>query len=317
MKQVRLGGSNWQASSVALGIMRMNVLSPEKAAIVLDSAYNDGINFIDSADIYGQGKSEEVFGEALKQSGVNRDQLYIQSKIGIVVDPDRSHGSLVFGRRYDFSKEHLLGAVDKILERLQIDYLDSVLLHRPDPLMEVDDVAAAFDELQQSGKVRHFGVSNFNPEQIALLQSGIHQHLLIDQVQFSVAHTGMVNAGMHTNRQHKKSIDHDGSLLPYLQRKQMTLQAWSPFQYGMFEGTFIDSPKFKDLNDELQKVAEHYHTNKNAIAVAWLLRHPVGVQVILGSMNPEHIKESAAGADITLTRQEWYNIYFAAGNDLP
>lgn len=317
MKQVRLGGSNWQASSVALGIMRMNVLSPEKAAIVLDSAYNDGINFIDSADIYGQGKSEKVFGEALKQSGVNRDQLYIQSKIGIVVDPDRSHGSLVFGRRYDFSKEHLLGAVDKILERLQIDYLDSMLLHRPDPLMEVDDVAAAFDELQQSGKVRHFGVSNFNPEQIALLQSGIHQHLLIDQVQFSVAHTGMVNAGMHTNMEDDRSIDHDGSLLPYLQRKQMTLQAWSPFQYGMFEGTFIDSPKFKDLNDELQKVAEHYHTNKNAIAVAWLLRHPVGVQVILGSMNPEHIKESAAGADITLTRQEWYNIYFAAGNDLP
>ncbi|QVI34230.1 aldo/keto reductase [Lacticaseibacillus chiayiensis] len=317
MKQVRLGGSNWQASSVALGIMRMNVLSPEKAAIVLDSAYNDGINFIDSADIYGQGKSEEVFGEALKQSGVNRDQLYIQSKIGIVVDPDRSHGSLVFGRRYDFSKEHLLGAVDKILERLQIDYLDSVLLHRPDPLMEVDDVAAAFDELQQSGKVRHFGVSNFNPEQIALLQNGIHQHLLIDQVQFSVAHTGMVNAGMHTNMEDDRSIDHDGSLLPYLQRKQMTLQAWSPFQYGMFEGTFIDSPKYKDLNDELQKVADHYHTNKNAIAVAWLLRHPVGVQVILGSMNPEHIKESAAGADITLTRQEWYNIYFAAGNDLP
>jgi predicted oxidoreductase len=224
---------------------------------------------------------------------------------------------LVFGKRYDFSKEHLLSAVDSILQRLQIDYLDSVLLHRPDPLMEVDDVAAAFDELQQSGKVRHFGVSNFNPEQIALLQENLHQQLLIDQVQFSVAHTGMVDAGMHTNMADDRSVDHDGSLLPYLQRKHMTLQAWSPFQYGMFEGTFIDSPKFKALNDELQKVADHYHTNKNAIAVAWLLRHPVGVQVILGSMNPEHIKESAEGADITLTRQEWYDIYFAAGNDLP
>jgi len=183
--------------------------------------------------------------------------------------------------------------------------------------MEVDDVAAAFDALEQSGKVRHFGVSNFNPEQIALLESGIRQPLLIDQVQFSVAHTGMVNAGMHTNMADEASVDHDGSLLPYLQRKHMTLQAWSPFQYGMFEGTFIDSPKFKALNDELQKVADHYHTNKNAIAVAWLLRHSVGVQVILGSMNPEHIKESAEGADITLTRQEWYDIYFAAGNDLP
>jgi predicted oxidoreductase len=317
MKQVRLGGSNWQASSVALGIMRMNVLAPDKAANVLDSAYNDGINFIDSADIYGQGKSEEVFGEALKQASVSRDQLFIQSKVGIVVDPKRSHGSLVFGKRYDFSKDHLLSAVDHILKRLQVDYLDSVLLHRPDPLIEVDDVAAAFDALEQSGKVRHFGVSNFNPEQIALLESGIRQPLLIDQVQFSVAHTGMVNAGMHTNMADAASVDHDGSLLPYLQRKHMTLQAWSPFQYGMFEGTFIDSPKFKALNDELQKVADHYHTNKNAIAVAWLLRHPVGVQVILGSMNPEHIKESAEGADITLTRQEWYDIYFAAGNDLP
>jgi len=317
MKQVQLGGSNWKASSVALGIMRMNVLSPEKAASVLDSAYDDGINFIDSADIYGQGKSEEVFGEALKQAKVNRDQLYIQSKIGIVVDPKRSHGSLVFGKRYDFSKEHLLSAVDNILQRLQIDYLDSVLLHRPDPLMEVDDVAAAFDELQQSGKVRHFGVSNFNPEQIALLQENLHQQLLIDQVQFSVAHTGMVDAGMHTNMADARSIDHDGGLLPYSQQHHMTIQAWSPFQYGFFEGVFINNDQFPKLNALLQKLADQYTTNPNAIAAAWLLRVPANVQVIAGTTKPARLRAIAEAADITLSRQEWYDLYFAAGNDLP
>ncbi|MDU1358703.1 MAG: aldo/keto reductase, partial [Citrobacter freundii] len=293
MKQVQLGGSNWKASSVALGIMRMNVLSPEKAASVLDSAYDDGIDFIDSADIYGKGKSEEVFGEALKQAKVNRDQLYIQSKIGIVVDPKRSHGSLVFGKRYDFSKEHLLSAVDSILQRLQIDYLDSVLLHRPDPLMEVDDVAAAFDELQQSGKVRHFGVSNFNPERIALLQENLHQQLLIDQVQFSVAHTGMVDAGMHTNMADTRSIDHDGGLLPYSQQHHMTIQAWSPFQYGFFEGVFINNDQFPKLNALLQKLADQYTTNPNAIAAAWLLRVPANVQVIAGTTKPARLRAIA------------------------
>ncbi|KRM94256.1 oxidoreductase [Lentilactobacillus senioris DSM 24302 = JCM 17472] len=317
MKQVKMGNTNWTASAVALGIMRMEALSVDDATKSLQTAVDAGINFVDSADIYGMGKSEENFGQALKQSGIARDKLFIQSKGGIVTDPARSHGSFVFGQRYDFSKQHILEAVDGILERMQIDYLDSFLLHRPDPLMEPDQIAAAFDELQMAGKVRHFGVSNFNPQQFMLVQEAVSQKLLINQLQFSIAHTGMVDFGMHTNMKDERSIDHDGGLLEFARRKGLTIQAWSPFQYGMFEGTFIDSPKYQELNDLLAKLAEKYHTSKNGIAVAWILRHPANMQVLLGTMTPEHIADSAAGADIELTKQEWYDVYFAAGNDLP
>lgn len=317
MKQVKMGNTNWTASAVALGIMRMEALSVDDATKSLQTAVDAGINFIDSADIYGMGKSEENFGQALKQSGIARDKLFIQSKGGIVTDPARSHGSFVFGQRYDFSKQHILEAVDGILERMQIDYLDSFLLHRPDPLMEPDQVAAAFDELQMAGKVRHFGVSNFNPQQFMLVQEAVSQKLLINQLQFSIAHTGMVDFGMHTNMKDERSVDHDGGLLEFARRKGLTIQAWSPFQYGMFEGTFIDSPKYQELNDLLAQLAEKYHTSKNGIAVAWILRHPANMQVLLGTMTPEHIADSAAGADIELTKQEWYDVYFAAGNDLP
>ncbi|KRL04422.1 aldo/keto reductase [Liquorilactobacillus oeni] len=317
MKKIRIGDTNFTVSAVALGIMRMEALSVEKAAESLKTAYDAGINYIDSADIYGTGKSEQVFKEALKKSGISRDRLYIQSKGGIILDPKRSHGSYVFGKRYDFSKKHLLEAVDGILERMGIDYLDAFLLHRPDPLMEPEEIAEAFDVLQRSGKVRHFGVSNFNPQQYELVQEAVSQKLLINQLQFSIMHTGMIDFGIHTNMQDERSIDHDGGILEFARRKKITIQAWSPFQYGYFDGTFIDSPKFPELNKEMQKLAAKYQVSKNAIATAWILRHPANIQVVLGTMTPAHIKDSAAGADVELTKQEWYDVYFAAGNDLP
>ena len=306
MKQRYIGETNWQTSAVALGIMRMNSLSPEQAAKAIDTAYDSGINYIDSADIYGGGDSEKVFGQALKQSSVKREDLFIQSKGGIVP-----------GKRYDFSKKHLIDAVDGCLERLGVDYLDSFLLHRPDPLMEPDEVAEAFDELQTSGKVRHFGVSNFNPEQFMFLQENLDQRLLINQLQFSIMHSGMIDFGLHTNMTDTRSINHDGGLLEFSRRMGVTLQAWSPFQYGTFAGTFINNDKFPKLNKKLQELADKYGVSKNAIAAAWILRHPADIQVIIGTMNPEHIADSAKGGDIDLTKQEWYDIYFAAGNDLP
>lgn len=226
-------------------------------------------------------------------------------------------GDLVFGQRYDFSKQHLLDAVDGSLQRLGVDYLDSFLLHRPDPLMEPEEIAEAFNELQASGKVRHFGVSNFNPSQIDMLQSHLNQKLLVDQLQFGVMHTGMVDSGMHVNMTDADSLDHDGGLLEYLRFHKMNVQAWSPYQYGMFEGVFIDNPKFPELNDKLQVVADKYSVTKNAIATAWITRMPQNIQVVLGSMNPNHLKESIAGADVQLEKQEWYDIYFAAGHVLP
>lgn len=308
MLQRKIGNSYWETSAIALGIMRMAALTPTKAAEALEAALESEINFIDSADMYGDGKSELVFAAAMKEAGISRDKFFIQSKGGIVTGDDK---------RYDFSKQHLLDSVDGILERMEIDYLDSYLLHRPDPLMEPEEIAEAFDILQASGKVRHFGVSNFNPEQFKLLQSHVDQKLLINQLQFSIMHTGMIDYGMHTNMTDTRSFDHDGGVLEFSRRKGVTIQAWSPFQYGFFEGVFVDNDKFPELNELLDKLAKKYDTNKNAIATAWILRHPANMQVILGTMNPTRIKESAAGGDVPLTKQEWYDVYFAAGNDLP
>ncbi|WP_413537953.1 aldo/keto reductase [Enterococcus malodoratus] len=308
MLQRKIGNSYWETSAIALGIMRMSALTSTKAAEVLDTALENEINFIDSADMYGDGKSELIFGAALKEAKISRDKFFIQSKGGIVTGDDK---------RYDFSKKHLLASVDGILERMGIDYLDSYLLHRPDPLMEPEEIAEAFDLLQASGKVRHFGVSNFNPEQFQLLQSHVDQKLLINQLQFSIMHTGMIDYGMHTNMTDTRSFDHDGGVLEFSRRNGVTIQAWSPFQYGFFEGVFVDNEKFPELNELLAKLAKKYDTNKNAIATSWILRHPANMQVILGTMNPKRIKESAAGGDVTLTKQEWYDVYFAAGNDLP
>lgn len=317
MKTVKIGNSNWRASNVALGIMRMGTLPVAKAVVALQTAHDVGINFIDSADIYGndpqlgRGSSEIHFGQAFKQSGLCRDDFYIQSKGGLYANADNKI------TRYDSSKHQLISAVDGILNRMGIDYLDSFLIHRPDPLMELDEIAAAFDELQIAGKVRHFGVSNFNPQQITMLQAALNQKLLVDQVQFGLAHTEMIDFGLHTNMTDDRAINRDGGLIEYTRRVQMTIQTWSPFQYGTFAGTFINSDKFPALNDELAKLAAKYSVSKNAIAVAWILRHPAHMQVLLGTMNPDHIRDSAAGSDVTLTRQEWYDLYLAAGNDLP
>lgn len=306
MKQLNLGESNWQASQIAFGAWRMDALSVDQAAKAIDTAYDCGINFVDNADMYGDGESEQRFGDALKQTSVKREDLFIQTKAAIVP-----------GKKYDFSREHIMNAIDGSMKRLGVDYLDSFLLHRPDPLMEPEEMADIFDDLQKSGKVRHFGVSNFNPQQFLLLQEALNQRLLINQVQFSLMHTGMIDHGIHSNMTDDRSINHDGELIEFSRRMGVTLQAWSPFQYGFFEGVFIDNPKFPELNKELQKVADKYEVSKNAIAAAWILRHPAHMQVIIGTMNPKHIIDSCQADGIELTRQEWYDLYFAAGNDLP
>lgn len=313
MRQIKIGNTNFSASAIAFGIMRMNKLSVDEAVKALETAHDTGINFIDSSDIYGHGKSEEIFGEALEKSSLSRDDFYIQSKTGIFEDESQNYKTT----RYDFSKEHIIKSVDGILSRMKIDYLDSLLLHRPDALMDPAEIAAAFDELQKDGKVRHFGVSNFNPMQVELLQAGLSQKLLINQLQLSVMHTGPIDFNIHTNMTDARSIDHDRGVLDYSRLHNMTVQAWSPFQYGQIEGNFIGNPKFPEVNDALQKLADKKGVSKNAIAAAWILRHPAIGQVIIGTMTPEHIVDSAKGADVSLTAQEWYDIYLAAGNDLP
>ena len=306
MKYAQLGTSGVEASRVALGVMRISEKSPEEAVKIITTAMDCGINFFDTADVYGAGKSSQVLGRALKDAGIARDKVIVQTKFGIVA-----------GKRYDFSKKHLLEALDFELNNLGVDYVDFALLHRPDTLVELDQVAEAFNELQNSGKVRHFGVSNVNPWQTELLQSAVDQKLEVNQLQFGLGHTGMVEQEFHVNMSDASSVDHDGGSLAYARLKKMTIQAWSPFQYGFFEGVFVDNPKFPELNAKLEELAKKYDSTKNGIATAWILRHPAQMQVILGSMNPTRIQQMAAGAEVTLEPQEWYDLYFAAGNDLP
>lgn len=317
MKSVKIGGTSWAPSNVALGIMRMGTLAVDDCIKAIQAAHEAGINFFDSADIYGnapelgRGSSEIHFGQALKQSGLSREDFYFQSKGGLYSNRENRI------TRYDSSKDHLIKSVDGILKRTGVGYLDSFVIHRPDALMDPEEIAEAFDELQASGKVRHFGVSNFNPAQVELLQSALSQRLLVDQVQFGLKHTGMVDFGFHTNMTDAGAVNHDGGLIEYCRLHRLTIQTWSPFQYGTFAGAFINNELFPELNAELAKLAAKYQVTKNAIALAWILRHPAHMQVLIGTMNLAHIAASAAGSDIKLTKQEWYDLYLAAGNELP
>ncbi|SHG18754.1 aldo/keto reductase [Ornithinibacillus halophilus] len=305
MKNIRLGNSDLHVSNLSLGCMRMANLNESQASDVINHSLELGINFFDHADIYGGGKSEEIFANAIEMNPAIREKMFLQTKTGI--------------RKgfFDFSKEHIVGSVEQSLKRLKTDYVDVLLLHRPDTLVEPEEVAEAFNELEQSGKVRYFGVSNHNPLQIELLKKYVEQDLIINQLQFSMMHTGMIDAGLQVNTKHENSLNRDGSVLDYSRLNDMTIQAWSPFQYGFFEGVFVDNDKFPELNEKLQEIADKYQVTKSAIAIAWVLRHPAKIQPVLGTMNIERLTQIAKASDIVLTREEWYELYRSAGNELP
>ena len=304
MKQVNLGPNEIGAPAVVLGCMR--ITEAQDPVAVIETAMENGINFFDHADIYGGGTCEEIFAKAFKETQYKREDIFLQSKCGIVP-----------GVMYDFSKEHIIKSVEDSLQRLNVDYLDSLLLHRPDTLMEPEEVAAAFDQLAATGKVKYFGVSNQYSRQIELLQKYLRQPLIINQLQFGVMHTGMVDFGLHVNMTDPRSVDHDDGVLEFSRMNDMTIQAWSPYQYGFFEGVFVDNDKFPELNKVLQEMADKYQATKTGIASAWILRHPANMQVIAGTMNLGRIEEIAKASEVVLSRKDWYAIYLAAGNDLP
>ena len=304
MKTIPFGKSGLQVPAIALGCMRLTALDEQGAQRYVRTALDLGANFFDHADIYGGGACEELFGKAI--AGIPREQLIIQSKCGIVP-----------GKRYDFSKEYILNAVDGILKRLQIDYLDALLLHRPDALMDPVEVAEAFATLKAAGKVNHFGVSNQNPYQMALLQKYLPMPIVANQLQLSVTNCTMITQGMEVNMATPGAVGRDGGVLDYCRLHDITIQPWSPFQYGFFEGVFIGSDKYPELNKKLDEIAEKYGVTATTIAVAWLLRHPAQFQPIIGTMNLTRLAECVRACDIRLTRQEWYDIYLSAGNMLP
>ena len=306
MKQVSFGRTGLQVPALVAGCMRLDRLDVTEAAKYIENAVAHEVNFFDHADIYGGGACEELFGKALKLTDVKREDLFIQSKCGIIR-----------GVMYDLSKEHILASVDGILKRLDTEYLDSLLLHRPDALVEPEEVAAAFDELERSGKVRHFGVSNMKPMQIELLQKYVKQPLSVNQLQVSAAHSSMISNGVEVNMLTNGAMDRDGSVLDYCRLKDITIQAWSPFQYGKIKGVFLQNDDYSVLNNKLAEIGEKYDVSATTMAVAWLLRHPANMQILAGTMNLERFDEICKACDIQLSKEDWYQIFIAAGNILP
>lgn len=308
MKYIQFGERKRELSQVILGLMRISELTPAQVEELVETALSVGINAFDLADIYGKGKCEEILGQVLKNRPDLRDQMWIQSKVGIRIEEFTY---------FDFSKKHILEAADGILQRLGVDYLDSLLLHRPDALMEPDEIAEAFDLLKAQGKVIDFGVSNQNPMMMDLLKKAVKQPLVANQLQLSAAFSPNFDAGFHVNMEVPAASMRDGSIFEYCRLHDVVIQAWSVLQYGYFEGIFIGSEKYAGLNAVLDRLADKYQVSPSAVAIAWVLRYPAQMQAVIGTTKPSRIIESAKATDIELTRKEWYEIYWAAGKDLP
>jgi predicted oxidoreductase len=305
MRTMNLGSSKLEVPVIAVGCMRINSLEKNEAERFVQTALEQGANFFDHADIYGGGACEEIFADAIHMNADIREKIILQSKCGIRKG------------MFDFSKEHILHSVDGILKRLNTEYLDVLLLHRPDALVEPEEVAEAFDILERSGKVRHFGVSNQKPMQIQLLQKYVKQPLVANQLQLSITNANMISNGINVNMENDSAIDRDGSVLDFCRLNDITIQPWSPFQYGFFEGVFLGSEKFPELNQKIDEIAAKYEVSNTTIAIAWLLRHPAKMQPVIGTMNVDRLKECCQASEIYLTREEWYEIFRAAGNILP
>lgn len=308
MRYIKFGERQKEVSEVVLGLMRISEMTVDQVEELIESALAVGINAFDIADCYGHGKCEQILGEVLKRRPDLREKMWIQSKCGIRMEEFTY---------FDFSKEHILEAVDGILERLNVDYIDSLLLHRPDALMEPAEIAEAFDLLKSQGKVIDFGVSNQNPMMMALIQKDVNQPLVANQLQLSAAFTPSFDAGFHVNMKQEAGIVRDSSIFEYCRLHDVVIQAWSVLQFDYFGGVFLGSEKYPELNHVLNRLAEKYHVSPSAVAIAWVLRYPAKMQAVIGTTKKARVAEAAKAAEIQLTRKEWYEIYLAAGNDLP
>ncbi len=303
MYTINLGKSGLQVPTVAVGCMRISNMSEYELSNFINTSLEFGANFFDHADIYGAGKCEEVFGKAISPS--MREKVIIQTKCGICKG------------QYDFSYDHIVGSVNGSLKRLGTEYIDVLLLHRPDALMEPEEVARAFSHLKETGKVRHFGVSNHNPYQIKLLQKAVDMPLCANQLQFGIGHTAMIDSGINVNMHNESGVNRDGGILDFCRLENITIQPWSPMQYGFFEGCFIDNEKFPELNEVLEKIGNKYGVSKTTMAIAWILRHPAKMQPVTGTTNLTRLTDCLKAGEIRITHEEWYEIYRAAGNKLP
>ena len=308
MRYITLGQDDKELSEIVLGMMRIEDKSVKEVEELVETALSVGINAFDLADIYGRGRCEELLGLVLKNRPDLREKMWIQSKCGIRIEEFTY---------FDFSKDYIIKSVDGILQRLKIDHLDSLLLHRPDALMESDQVAEAFDLLYKQGKVRNFGVSNQNPMMMELLKKDVKQPLAVNQLQLSAAFTPGFESGFHVNMEDSQAAMRDGSIFEYCKLHDVVIQAWSVLQFGYFKGNFVGNEKFQALNQVLDRLAFKYGVTPSTIAISWILRYPAKIQAVVGTTNPKHLIEASQATNFNLTRKEWYEIYLAAGNDLP
>ncbi|HEW0441416.1 TPA: aldo/keto reductase family oxidoreductase [Streptococcus pneumoniae] len=308
MRYITLGQDDKELSEIVLGMMRIKDKSVKEVEELVETALSVGINAFDLADIYGRGRCEELLGLVLKNRPDLREKMWIQSKCGIRIEEFTY---------FDFSKDYIIKSVDGILQRLKIDHLDSLLLHRPDALMESDQVAEAFDLLYKQGKVQDFGVSNQNPMMMELLKKDVKQPLAVNQLQLSAAFTPGFESAFHVNMEDSQAAMRDGSIFEYCQLHDVVIQAWSVLQFGYFKGNFVGNEKFQALNQVLDRLAIKYGVTSSTIAISWILRYPAKMQAVVGTTNPKHLREVSRAANFSLTRKEWYEIYLAAGNNLP
>ncbi|HHA7907638.1 TPA: aldo/keto reductase family oxidoreductase [Streptococcus pneumoniae] len=308
MRYITLGQDDKELSEIVLGMMRIKDKSVKEVEELVETALSVGINAFDLADIYGRGRCEELLGLVLKNRPDLREKMWIQSKCGIRIEEFTY---------FDFSKDYIIKSVDGILQRLKIDHLDSLLLHRPDALMESDQVAEAFNLLYKQGKVRDFGVSNQNPMMMELLKKDVKQPLAVNQLQLSAAFTPGFESAFHVNMEDSQAAMRDGSIFEYCQLHDVVIQAWSVLQFGYFKGNFVGNEKFQALNQVLDRLAIKYGVTSSTIAISWILRYPAKMQAVVGTTNPRHLREVSRAANFSLTRKEWYEIYLAAGNNLP
>jgi predicted oxidoreductase len=302
-------GGPWTDAAVTA-----DAVAQTRAAV--DAALAAGINLFDHADIYCRGKSEEAFGALLADTPALRDQIVLQSKCGIRFQdsPPGAPG------RYDFSRTHILASVEASLQRLRTDRLDCLLLHRPDPLVEPAEVAEAFDELHAAGKVLTFGVSNHTAAQLALLRAHVRQPIVVNQLQFSLLHTVLIDSGIQSAGLSTRPTGIAGTL-EYCREHDILVQAWAPLAKGVLAGRELAADAAAaehEVTAGLQAMATAQQTTMAALALAWILRHPAGIQPVIGSRRPPRIAEACRSVELTLSREQWYQLFIAGrGERLP